>query len=354
VKTFSDIPAEIQRRVDGGERVLLLLLDAFGLEFLDRHREHPLVRRLEVSPLRTQFPSTTTAHVTTVHFGLPVEEHGLYEWNVLEPSLGRMICPLRFADAVSERSDDLVGTLDPGELAPGSTLYERLSAGSVVVQSSAIAGSAFTRLATRGARLVGAQSLPAAIQAGLERVRDDGVGYGCVYWDAVDGVGHLHGPDSEEFAAAARGVLDVLWQELRSAEGATVLLTADHGQIAVDPSRVDYLDELWPELPALLSQPRPAGSSRDAFLHVHAEHVDRVVEELSARLGDRASVRRADSMFGTIGPRLRARLGDVVVLPAAGRQAWLRAATANERWFRGHHGGLEEAETSTYLAELSA
>ena len=79
--------------------MLVILLDALGLEFLERYRDHPVIRRLEVRELRSQFPSTTTAHVTTSHFGLPVEDHGLYEWNVLEPTLRRIICPLRFAPA---------------------------------------------------------------------------------------------------------------------------------------------------------------------------------------------------------------------------------------------------------------
>jgi hypothetical protein len=49
---------------------------------------------------------------------------------------------------------------------------------------------------------------------------------------------------------------------------------------------------------------------------------------------------------------LAARLADVAVLPAAGRQTWLRSAAAGERWFRGHHGGFEDQEALTYLAEL--
>ena len=58
-------------------------------------------------------------------------------------------------------------------------------------------------------------------------------------------------------------------------------------------------------------------------------------------------------LFERIGPRLKDRLGDVAVLPVAGRQAWLRSAAANEQRFRGQHGGLHEAETSTYLARLT-
>src|SRR3954468_18266156 len=95
--SFADIPDEVERRLCGGERVALILLDALGLPFLERHADHPLVRRLEVIPLPSQFPSTTTAHVSTIHFGMPVAEHGLYEWNVLEPSLAEMICPLLFS-----------------------------------------------------------------------------------------------------------------------------------------------------------------------------------------------------------------------------------------------------------------
>jgi len=96
VQNFADIPVEVRRRVEGDERVALVFLDAFGLEFLERHRDHPLIERLEVTPVSAQFPSTTTGHVTTAHFGVPVHEHGLYEWNVLEPSLDEIICPLRF------------------------------------------------------------------------------------------------------------------------------------------------------------------------------------------------------------------------------------------------------------------
>jgi hypothetical protein len=71
VESFADIPAEVRRRVDADERVILILLDAFGLEFLERHRDHPLIQCLDVTPLISQFPSTTTAHVSSVHFGVP-------------------------------------------------------------------------------------------------------------------------------------------------------------------------------------------------------------------------------------------------------------------------------------------
>ena len=53
-----------------------------------------------------------------------------------------------------------------------------------------------------------------------------------------------------------------------------------------------------------------------------------------------------------IEPRLAARLGQVAVLPAPGREAWMLSAAGPERVFRGHHGGLDPAETATYLARV--
>jgi type I phosphodiesterase/nucleotide pyrophosphatase len=352
-RSFADIPTEIRRRVAGGERVALVLLDALGLALLHRHEDHPLLRRLQITPLASQLPSTTTAHVTTMHFGVPLPEHGLYEWNILEPALDEVICPLRFNLAGSDVPEELVGRLDPAVLAPGPTFYETLGAPAFVLQPRAIEHSTFTRLATRGATVHGFETLAEGL-ASLGRILRavDGPAYAFLYWDEIDRVGHEHGPASPQFHAEARAALDAVQARLAQLRGLTVLLCADHGQVDVSPERVDYLDDLWPPLAGRLLQRRPAGSARDVFLHVREEHVEEVIRELAARLDDRARVAPATSLFGVIGPRLRDRLGQVVVLPAPGRQAWLRSAAANERWVLGQHGGLEPAETATYLAEV--
>jgi Type I phosphodiesterase / nucleotide pyrophosphatase len=355
VKNFADIPAEVRLRVEAGDRVVLILLDAFGLQFLERHCDHPLIQRLDVIQLSSQFPSTTTAHVPSVHFGVPVHEHGLYEWNILEPALGEIICPLRFnSRGVEEEEGTLVGRLEPSVLAPGPTFYESLAVPCTVAQPVRLAGS-FSAVATRGAGVIGFRRLREGVRALGEAFAAAGRDqrYALLYWDLIDRAGHDHGPGSPEFAVACRRSLDELWDAVEALRAVTVLITADHGQVDVGPDRVDYLDDLWPDLPALLSQPRPAGSSRDVFLHVHAEHVLTVIGELSARLEGRAEVRAAGELFDRIGPRLKARLGDVAVLPVAGRQAWLRSAASHEQRFRGQHGGLHEAETSTYLATLA-
>jgi hypothetical protein len=137
VRSFAEIPGAVARRVADGERIALILLDALGRELLMRERDHPLVGRLSVEPFLSQFPSTTAAHVTTMHTGLPVESHGLYGWRVFEPAIGEVIVPLRFRRDASAVEDELDGRLDPRALVASPTLYEQLGRRSIVVEPAA-------------------------------------------------------------------------------------------------------------------------------------------------------------------------------------------------------------------------
>ncbi|MCA9691440.1 MAG: hypothetical protein KC636_17685, partial [Myxococcales bacterium] len=78
-----------------------------------------------VTMLTTQFPSTTAAHVTTLHTGRPVWESGVFEWYYFEPLLDAIFSPLLHA-----RLDDagLVDVPATAGLFPESTLYEELAA----------------------------------------------------------------------------------------------------------------------------------------------------------------------------------------------------------------------------------
>lgn len=357
MRSFADVPVTVERLLAGGERsrVGVVLLDAFGRRFLERHAGHPFLRRLAVSELATQFPSTTTAHVTTMHTGRPVGEHGLYEWNVYEPSLDAVVTPILHSRAGDEGRDTL--RVDPRIFVAGDTVYERLAragVASTVLQPAAFSPSTYDGVATAGARLVPFRTLADGIAAFFDALA--GGGYAYLYWDRIDAMGHTHGPESREFERAAVAALDALESGLRSVPGALLLVTADHGQVAVDPARVDYLDELWPGLGPLLAH-RPAGSARDVFLHTVPGAAEEVAGGLAERLGARAEVRLvddlvADGLFGTVGPRLRARLADVCVLPADGRTAWLRSAAGTAQSFRGHHGGLHPDEMDTWVGTL--
>jgi hypothetical protein len=323
--TFADLPARITALAREHERLAVVLLDAFGWAFVQRHADHPLLRRLQIEPMASQFPSTTTAHLTTLYSGLPVTEHGLYEWRCYEPQVDAVIRPLRFAYA--DRDDPL--PLTPEQLFP----WPSTTAGATVLQPAPIAATPYGSAALAGSTVIGFDT----IEDGVALLDRPGVTY--LYWDAIDAAGHREGPSSDAFIRASLRALDAL-----ATVRTPLLVTADHGQL--DVHGTDLLDELWPELARHLTRP-PAGSARDLFLHV--DDPDAVIAELAPRLEGRAQVVRAETLFDRVGPRLRERLADVCVLPAPGRMAGLASAPSAERRFKGHHGGLTPEEAQTWI-----
>lgn len=367
MRSFADLPGRLATLAGEWERVAVVLIDGLGRHALERHAGHPLLRRVaadgELIPLAAQFPSTTTAELTTLYTGRPVGEHGLYEWQLYEPALDAILLPLPW---VLARSDDGPPALDPTDIVPRPTLFERLARGGTrctALQPAHIWPSRYGAAALAGARVVAFRGVADGAAALADALAEPGFAY--LYWDGVDYAGHVHGPSSAEFAAAANRALDAFAQAAVALPAGTLLvLTADHGQVDVDAARLDALDRIWQPLVGRLRRDGrgrplpPAGSARDCFLHVQAGAALEVAGALAERLDGRAEVHTvralvADGAFGAVGPRLRARLADVCVLPAAGRMAWLAGFPGPERRFRGHHGGRTPEEMDTWVALLA-
>ena len=391
---FAQIPATLERLLTGRpgglpdealdglpERphaVLVVLIDAFGWTFFERHAEHPVLRRLvergTVSKLSSQFPSTTTAHMTTLHTGLPVTATGIYEWFMYEPSLGELIAPLLFSRAGDHGQDQLLAAgADPLAVFPWATLAQQLAKAGVsahAVQPAHITGSAYSRAVLRGAEQHGYHDVEEAFAISARLLRSEEPCYVFTYFPEFDTVAHEHGPLAARSDLVARSHLSALERALprlaAASAGETVLiLTADHGQVTIDPAETLYVNLIAPELEAMLERSAsgrplaPAGSARDLFLHVRPDRIVEAVSRLQRMLGDRAQVRLVDELLddGVFGPppddRLRARIGNVLILPADGESVWWYEAEKFIQRFRGHHGGLQPEELRVPFAALT-
>ncbi len=294
--------------------------------------------------------------MTTIHSGLPVAEHGLYEWHVYEPTLDRLITPLLFSFAGDGIRGTLLGQIEPDALFPTDSIYAQLAdAGvrSTVVLPTSIARSAPNVGLLRKADVVPFETAPSALAAAA-RALEEGAGYAHVYLDALDSLMHAVGTDDDAVGFVTRSVLDDLHRATFPA-GTLVLLTADHGMSPVDPARTVYVNELWPGLGERLETGAdgkplaPAGSCRDLFLHVRDRHVDDVCTELGERLDSTADVVPvaeliAVGIFSEPSARLRSRLANVVVLPRYGEAVYWHEAGRFEQRLHGQHGGLSPQE----------
>ncbi len=371
-------PAAIPGGPERRETVILLFLDALGWQFFAAYVDrYPFLRRAldhgVVSRLTTMFPSTTAAHITTIHTGLPPGQSGVFEWFFHEPSLGRIIAPLLFSYAGERERETLAAAgVAPAALFPTATLYQRLGAAGVhstVFMHRAYASSSFSRVVCSGADTVAYHTLAEAITLLGQRLEARrGPAYYFVYVDTIDDLCHSYGPAAPHVAAEIDTVLttlDRLLHPLLARLGRPVLLlfTADHGQIGVNPAASLMVNRLVPELAAATpggadGRPlAPGGSNRDLFLYLNQDRVEEMRAALSERLAGRAEVHRvadlaAQGLFGPhASPLFLARAGDLVVLPYAGESVWWDAEPFKLRHL-GMHGGLTPEEAHTLLGAL--
>src|SRR5678815_1045163 len=72
------------------DAVVLFLVDGFGWRFFERFQEAPFLKRLakhgRIEKLISQFPSTTAAHLTTIHTGWNVGQSGVHELSLIHIS----------------------------------------------------------------------------------------------------------------------------------------------------------------------------------------------------------------------------------------------------------------------------
>jgi hypothetical protein len=244
--------------------------------------------------------------------------------------------------------DDAV---DPAIWQPHPTIFERLAEAGIAtahVASPDFANSGLTRSAFRGARYLGALTPGELIATSAEALREADARIVFSYYPDLDKTGHGHGVDSAAWRhqlAVVDRMVERLIAELPP--GTTLVITADHGMVDIEPHEKLDLDSA-PELTngvALLG-----GEARARHLYTKPGAAADVLAAWQHQLADQAWVVSREQAIDQnwFGPAMRAdvvaRVGDVVA--AARAHAALVATSAEPRQsaLRGMHGSLTPAE----------
>jgi hypothetical protein len=399
-RCFADIPQFLKSVLATGERPaltptnfasmpqryrhgILLLLDAFGWSFFQRYQDrYPFLQRFHkagsVSKLTSQFPPTTSVHVTTLYTGLPVGQHGVLEWQYYEPQADAMIMPLPFAFAGDKEPETLCQAgIRPEDVLPRHTLAQEMMSWGVetaVLLPKSFAHSSYSNIMTQGATLVPYKTLPEAL-VNLSQLLEhqDRPTLFYLYFGDIDTICHDYGPSSAQVEAEIDACLNSLesWfrRDLpRNQQDVLLVVTADHGQTAVDPRTAIYLNQLpqFDQLAPLMRRNRqgawlaPGGSCRDMFLYVVEDGLAEAQALLVELLRNRADVVRVADLVdqGLFGPppladQFFARAGNLVILPYPSETVWWYEKDRFEQRFYGHHGGLTAEEMEIPLLLLA-
>ena len=361
------------------DAVVLLMVDGFGWRFFERYvDQQPFLKRLMetgvASKMTSMFPSTTAAHVTDIHTGLVPAQSGVYEWLIYDPALDRTVTPLLFSWAGDKVRETMLNDGVPAaHLFPQASFYQQLAGDhvrSMVFQNAAYARGAVSDRLCAGADIVGFKSLAqGVVQLGKAIANRQGPTYYYFYWSDIDSTCHEFGPNAAEFEAEVDLFFTALERQLAprlAGQRVLLMLTADHGQVEVEPTRCRYLNLELPKLMPLLQRNTrgepimPSGGPRDTFWHVQPAALVEAREMVRAHLQGRALVVETQTLVDQefFGPRptpvFLSRLGNLAVLPYAGESVWWWERDKFELRFWGHHGGLtpQEMEIPLLVAEF--
>jgi predicted AlkP superfamily pyrophosphatase or phosphodiesterase len=379
---YAGIPARLRAQLTSGQydAVVFFLIDGFGWRFIERFQDAPFLKRLAragtVEKLTSQFPSTTAAHVTTIHSGLPVGESGVYEWYYYEPLLDRVIAPLLFSFSGDKDRDTLKGQIDARKLYPTKTLYNQLRNEGIESHVFGIRDytpSTYSNVVMNGATLNAFKTLPEAlVNLGLLLEKQTKPTYVHLYFDKIDSLCHEYGPNAPQTDAEIETFLLIMEHYFArmfpKGKRILFLMTADHGASEVDPRTTVFLnkDARFAGVERFFLSNRsgelivPAGSARDMFLHVKEDLLDEAQEFLAKRLEEQAEIVKVselmrDGYFGsTLSPEFKSRVGNLVILPRRHESVWWYVKDKFDQRFYGHHGGLtpQEIEIALFTCAL--
>jgi predicted AlkP superfamily pyrophosphatase or phosphodiesterase len=353
------------------EKIVFLFMDSFGWVFWEKHyKNYPFLSRFLkegiVSKLTSQFPSTTAAHVTTIHTTEDVGQSGIHEWFYYEPYVDAIIAPLLFSFAGKKERDTLLPTgINPKQIYPKNTIYKMLKKhkiDSYIFQYKDYTPSPYSDIVFEGAtKTIPYRSLADGLTALTRTINStSGPTYYFYYYDLIDTAGHVNGPDSPTHNAEIHNLFtqleDLFYQQIKNKKNVTILLSADHGMANINPKNTIYLNKEVPEIKELIQTNKngellaPAGACRDMFLYIKENKLIKAKEILIKHLKGKAEVYTTQEMlekgfFGNnVTNQLLNRLANLIILPYMNESVWWYEKAKFEVNYFGHHGGLTKEE----------
>jgi hypothetical protein len=318
--------------VRGAKSVVLLVVDGLGANEVESRPE--VLRELAAmdgSRITTVAPSTTSTALTSISTGLAPAQHGILGYRMLVD--GEVLNVLRWQSDSRHPPDPFAVQRHDAFLGRPVPVVTRLE----------FRDSGFSLAHLRGSTFVGWKTVSTLVEH-CRRLVLAGERFVYAYYPGVDEVAHaygLHDGFYERELAAADALIGSLLDALPSETA--LLVTADHGQIHLEPESWIEIDELHPMLAA------QAGDGRFRYLHAHKGMAPDLLAAAHARLDDVAWVlsRRELLEAGWIGSgatgTVPGRIGDVV-LAAREPVAFVDPALPRERTLRSAHGSLTPQE----------
>lgn len=342
-----------------GKRLLLLIIDGLGADFLARQPQSFLARH-QIDTLSSVFPSTTASAMTSYLTGTAPQQHAITGWFTWFREIGCLTTVLPFTPRFRGPSLSSAG-ITPQRFIGHGPLFDALPVASHIIYPDYIVDSDYTLATSGSATRHGYQTLEEMFTTLHQAAHNSDSHFLFSYWSQLDALAHQHGVASEPLAAHFAELDAACAHHLPqlAEQGVEILVCADHGMVDTDPRHVIHLED-HPELQTMLTLPL-CGEPRAAFCYVRSgqrEGFEAYVQEHLAHACDlHPSEALIDSGFfglGTPHPELPFRCGDYTLLMKENYVIKDRLITEQPFHQLGTHGGLSRAEMEVPLIAYPA
>ena len=353
-----DAAAALTERIGRDRPLLFVLVDGLGDVLVDRLDESSTLGGAERIGLRSVFPSTTAAALTSIATGEWPATHAVPTWftHLHRREITATILP--FVERHSETALQRFG-VQPAEAFPCPSRLAAMPGPLRTYHPRAISNSEFTSYGRGAWPTDPYDHLRDAVAGVLDRLvkqAEGGVHY--LYLPMVDSASHRVGPDGGDTDQALRAVDRAIGVIAQALDGrARIAISADHGAVGVASGGKTVVATDDPILDELHTPPH--GEARVPMFCVRAGRGEAFADAFRERWGRNwALLSRADAQeMALFGPEplselAAERIGDYIAI-SAGPEVMIYGEPGNSTAsLRGFHAGLLPEEMSIPLLLL--
>lgn len=332
------------------KNIVLFVIDGLGYEYLIRQGNSLFSENLR-GKVTSVFPSTTAASITTFVTGLAPQQHAITGWFIHLKELGIVSAILPF----KPRNGGVCFSqtkVRAKKIFNQPSFFEKIKASSYVVTHKTLVKSDYTRATTRGAKKVQYARLAGCFRE-IKKIifSSNRRKFIYAYWSEFDHLCHEHGTKSQEVVNHFKELNEKLATFLKSIQGTntTIIITADHGLIDTDKSKIIELKQ-HPELVETLTLPL-CGEPRVAYCYVRPFKTKQFENYIAKYLANSCELYKSEDLiaknyFGLFEPdkNLFDRVGDYVLLMKNNYIIKDFVLGETERFHIGNHGGISQEE----------
>ena len=331
--------------------VVLMIIDGLGYEFLRQYGKGTEFNKHLKGKITTVFPSSTSAAMTSMYTGLSPQEHGMTAWHMFMKEFGDIIVPLPYVGRFSR--NNIVEQLGITNLFNLPSFLDKIKVKHYLVQGKDITDSHFTKtVAGRKTTRIGYKNTKDYFKQIRKIILSKGKKFIFAYYGKHDALCHDNGIRSrkvqEHFKQLNREL--VRFKESIKNTNTTLIITADHGHMDVEESKIIHVED-HPLLEECLTLPL-CGEFRFAYAYVKPSKEKQFVNYIKTKLKYCCDIYKSESLLkrgyfgqGKMYKNFEHRIGDYTLLMKDhyGIYHWplyIKHAYRNI----GDHGGLSKEE----------